>query len=523
MDVALRDEVLKVLNKQGRLSLAPTLEAADLVLIVQASYAAYYHEERALPEAARPRSTPPPPRPFPLPWPDHSEPAPAPPLPEAPDNPFGRSGPSLSINKMIPDMPPNTRMSLLAVAVPASVYRRAPADVAALLAAQVWEGWDQVPIRKGVIGRLSADPLVRSFAKGRDEAFTPHGWPVVEIRRAPSGHVVCGTASPASASRSGAEDAAVAGSGDAADAASAAVVGGKRPVVARFATGVLAVAVPIIANDTTGAPVSDLQASDFRVFDNDTEQRVAHVLTPAEPLDIALVIDTSASVKPRIEDFKLAATAFLDTMRAEDRVLIATFNDRAYLACELTDDRQLARQAIVDARPGGVLTRLYDSVEAVISERLDRTGGRQAMVLITDAIDVGSGWSTADATVRRLQSSNVPLYVVRYDAGPDAGWTTAHAPWPEALGRKEFEATRLGDRASAFLSEALASGGQVVSASTPDAIMSGMKEIARELQRQYLISYYPSPVPTDGTYHRLRVEIARPGVTARARAGYRAR
>lgn len=180
VDVPLRDEVLEALNKQSRLSLAPTLEAADLVLIVQASYAAYYHEERALPEAARPRSTPPPPRPFPLPWPDHSEPAPAPPLPEAPDNPFGRSGPSLSINKMIPDMPPNTRMSLLAVAVPASVYRRAPGDVAALLAAQVWEGWDQVPIRKGVIGRLSADPLVRSFAKGRDEAFTPDGRPIVE-------------------------------------------------------------------------------------------------------------------------------------------------------------------------------------------------------------------------------------------------------------------------------------------------------------------------------------------------------
>ncbi len=391
---------------------------------------------------------------------------------------------------MIPDMPPNTRMSLLALAVPASVYRRAPGDAATLVAAQVWEGWDQVPIRNGVIGRLSVEPLVRSFAKGRDEAYTPKGWPIGEIRRAPGGHVVCGYGSPPPATSSSADPSIAVG---AADGASPEAGGRSRGLAGRFASGVLAVAVPITANGANGAPMDDLQASEFRIFDNDVEQRVTHVLTPADPLDIALVIDTSASMKLRLDDLKTAAAAFLDTLRAEDRVLVATFNDRVYLGCEWTHDRRVARQAIVQARAAGTLTKLHDAVDAVISERLDRTGGRQAMVLITDGIDVGSGWTTAEAAITRLQSSNVLLYVVRYDAGPDAGWTTAHAPWPEAesLGRKEFEAARLGDRASAFLSEAVGSGGRIVKASTPGEIITGMSEISGELQRQYILGYIP--------------------------------
>lgn len=127
-------------------------------------------------------------------------------------------------------------------------------------------------------------------------------------------------------------------------------------------------------------------------------------------------------------------------------------------------------------------------MEALISERLDHWGGRHAMVLVTDGTDVGSGWATADTAIKRLRSSNVPLYVIRYNAGSDAGWTKANPPWPESLGRNEFARARLGERASAFLVEAGASGGHVFETSTREA---GARERAAPA--------HAKPVPEDCT------------------------
>lgn len=52
-------------------------------------------------------------------------------------------------------------------------------------------------------------------------------------------------------------------------------------------------------------------------------------------------------------------------------------------------------------------------------------------------------------------------------------------------------------------------------------IDSGLRKVAADLSSYYLLGYY-SPAGTDGKYHAITVRVKRPGVSVRARRGYRA-
>jgi Ca-activated chloride channel family protein len=66
------------------------------------------------------------------------------------------------------------------------------------------------------------------------------------------------------------------------------------------------------------------------------------------------------------------------------------------------------------------------------------------------------------------------------------------------------------------------SGGRLYHAESMKNLDSAFVQIAEELSLQYTLCYYPQNQIRDGTYRRIRVEVARPGVKIRARPGYRA-
>jgi VWFA-related protein len=261
------------------------------------------------------------------------------------------------------------------------------------------------------------------------------------------------------------------------------------------------------------------------VFEDDVEQKVERVDQGGVPTDIALLIDTSGSMRAVREAVRASAPAFAGALRAADRAMIVTFDSRVRVVSEFTKDNSTLERALAQTPPGGG-TRLYDALALVAVDRLGQIDGRKAVVLLTDGSDTRSQLTDGAGALAALETSNTAVFVVKYETG-DGG--TLGLPgaskvrrWlippdgPEEEGAARAEADRFLSRLSA------GTGGRLIAA-RPDAdVPEILAHIAGELSRQQVLAYYPSNGTLDGTYRRIRVTVDCDGCSVRARTGYRA-
>lgn len=319
------------------------------------------------------------------------------------------------------------------------------------------------------------------------------------------------------------------------------------------------VTIPVTVTDRQGRFVPDLQKRNFRLYEDDVEQRIDSLHSIDVPFSVVLMLDTSGSTRFHLDDIQAAAIAFIDQLRGEDRVMVVSFAMGQRVECDFTRDRFELREAIRRTRTGGG-TRLYDAVDFVLS-RLEQVDGRKAVVLFTDGVDTLSRRSKAQSTVERAEESGAIFYPLSYETGDlpgqppilnrpgvppiflpnGTGW-----PFPSGRGRRRWPLSdhigrfvsdrwdglpgqssgSSGDnsRARLYLSElAERSGGRLSEAESIYSMAAAFSRIADELRQQYALSFYPSSTERGGSWRRIRVRIDRDDCVVRARKGYRVR
>ena len=305
------------------------------------------------------------------------------------------------------------------------------------------------------------------------------------------------------------------------------------------------VTVPVSVLDRQGRFIPGLKKEDFRVFENGVEQPIAFFEPTEKPFTVALVLDTSASTRFHLWQIKEAATAFAKQLRTQDRVLVVTFSDEVLLLTEATSDLNVISTVIeVNANPGSS-TRLYDAVNLVIAERLNKIQGRKAIVLFTDGVDTSSYMATYQSTLREAEELDALIYPIQYDttdymrAMNGAGSvtiTTSRSNWPfPGTTSTQTVQTAPGtnvplsgttqadyDRADQYLHlMADKTGGRLYRANDPAQLAQAFTSISEELRRQYSLGYYPQSGGA-GTDERrqIKVSVKRPNVAVRARNSY---
>src|SRR6476646_12047489 len=180
------------------------------------------------------------------------------------------------------------------------------------------------------------------------------------------------------------------------------------------------VTIPVSVMDRDGRYVPNLQKDDFRIWEDGVEQDVAFFQSVDKPFSVVLMLDTSPSTQFRLEDIQDAAISFVNQLRADDRVMVVSFNNNIKILSELTTDRSKLERAIRRAHTGDG-TRLYDAVDMVINRELGRIQGRKAIVLFTDGVDTTSRRASYQSTVMDAQELDALIYPVQYDTSQDLG------------------------------------------------------------------------------------------------------
>jgi VWFA-related protein len=193
---------------------------------------------------------------------------------------------------------------------------------------------------------------------------------------------------------------------------------------------------------------------------------------------------------------------------------------------EATADRQVLRAAIHRTKSGGG-TSLYQALDLTIG-KLNRLGGRKAIVLLTDGVDTSSKGVTFDATIRVAEQSYVSIYPIQYNTYSDF----ADSPSRETNVAGEFgragHVTRSGEPASEAYKRATLylrlladkTSGHFQFADSTKNLARSFEGIAARLRQQYTLGYYPKNRMVNSTPRKVRVEVAVPKATVETRKSY---
>lgn len=306
------------------------------------------------------------------------------------------------------------------------------------------------------------------------------------------------------------------------------------------------VTVPVSVMDREGRFVANLQREDFSVFENGIEQKIAYFEPTEKPFTVALMLDTSASTHFHLWEIKEAAINFAKQLRPQDRVLVVTFNDEVLVLTEVTNDLNVISAVIEENANTGDSTRLYDAVELVIKERLNKIKGRKAIVLFTDGVDTASYMADYQSTLHEAEELDALIYPIQYDTsdyaramqngGANITIVTSTSSWPfpsRSSSQVIYSGPSNGiplpgttkadyDRADHYLRElANKTGARLFQANDPKQLAQAFSGIAEELRRQYSLGYYPqTPDDQRGDRSQIKVRVRQPNLVVRARDSY---
>lgn len=283
---------------------------------------------------------------------------------------------------------------------------------------------------------------------------------------------------------------------------------------ATFRSNVDIVALNVVVTDGDQKYVSGLRPSDFAVFEDGVQQDVSFFGASNVPLDLAILLDTSASMTGKMQLVQQAAIGFLETLRPGDRAIIVDIKDATKVMYPLGDDMEAAKKAILTTAPRGG-TALYNGTYLTLKEmakerRATSEVRRQALVVLSDGEDTASLVSYDDL-MDLAKQSGIAIYTITM--------------------RSKYLVTQAATRGHSYFSQsefgmkALAqeTGARSFFPTELSELSGVYASIAEELATQYAIGYSSKNPKQDGSYRRVIVRIAdKPGIRTRTRAGYTA-
>lgn len=272
----------------------------------------------------------------------------------------------------------------------------------------------------------------------------------------------------------------------------------------QFRVSVDTVSLSVTVLDEDARLVRGLPAGNFSVFEDGARQTVQFFSEAEVPLKMVILLDTSSSMRQKIEMAQEAATRFVDSLSPGDEVQVVEFNDRVLTVVPLTSNFDEVTTAIRQTEVGGT-TSLYEAIYISLKD-LQREAkdelDRRAIIVLSDGNDTASLVGFEDVK-EQARKSNVIIYAI-------------------SLRATEKDLAKDKYRNAKYELDVLArdTGGQSFAPEKLGDLAGVYGEIATELKSQYAIGYVSSNPTSDGAWRHLQILSEAPGTSIRTRSGY---
>ncbi len=251
--------------------------------------------------------------------------------------------------------------------------------------------------------------------------------------------------------------------------------------------------VELVTADVTviGSAPPELQAEDFIIYDDKVAQQISYFSRDQLPLAVAILIDSSDSIRPYVPALRIAALSALRRLKTGDQAALFSFSDDWKIISDLTEDRLLIAEKIGAIGIGGG-TNIYDAIFYTAQYLKKKAKNRRrAIILISDNLQsprpilVGPARWTAHECRDRLLETATALFSLRIS---NYDWESV-----ETIKRLAEE-----------------SGGEMMEARGSEPFKQAFELILLKLRRQYTIGFNPSNPGKAKSFHRLAVKFTSP-------------
>jgi VWFA-related protein len=267
-----------------------------------------------------------------------------------------------------------------------------------------------------------------------------------------------------------------------------------------------------VLNKKTGQTVDDLKREDFELYEDGIRQEISYFSQDELPLSILLLLDTSGSVRPIIEQVGEGALSALQQLKPQDEVAVMAFATYPQLIQGFTRDRQLIADKIkeasrTDVGRGTFLNEALFDAASVMSDATNPSS-RRVVLVITDNIALKGKKQEVARTMRELFESGSVVYglIVRSGFGKAANILT--------LGLIK-----------AVDSYSEQTGGEVIHADKKE-VEAKLTETIRHLRIRYSLGFRPTNTKDEQTFRRIKLQLQpatakrRKDLVVRTRQGY---
>ncbi len=260
----------------------------------------------------------------------------------------------------------------------------------------------------------------------------------------------------------------------------------KQSGVIRVQTNLVNILASVI--DAEGRPVPDLTQDVFEISEEGVPQKIERFEAETNrPLDLALMVDSSMSTYKDMKFEAEAAAHFVrQVVRPGDTLSVFEFDEKVTQLSEFSADVPKLQEAVRRISSGSG-TSIYDAI-VLGSNSLRRRPAdrRRAIVMVTDAGETTSLSKFEDAR-RAAIASEALLYSIVIRPANESGRNTA------------------GEHALITITDS--TGGALFMVDKVEQLDATFDRIDRELRTQYLLGYYPTPVPPPGSHRHIAVQV----------------
>jgi VWFA-related protein len=315
----------------------------------------------------------------------------------------------------------------------------------------------------------------------------------------------------------------------------------------------LLVTAPVTVIDKSGEFVSDLDQKDFTLLDNNATQHIERFEVSSDPIAVVIVVQTTDSVASLLGQVRPLGPVFSDLLLAPNgEAAVISYSDQIRQLLSFTDDRDHLKVTLQRLQSWGSKPRLNDAMMQGLALLETRPKPqRRVMVVFSDGTDHGSE-NEKPEVVRRATTDGTTIYALhlsRMEAllrdPPDQGHpmdplnANVTRPLPPGVVPTPMNSNNTWDTPYPAIPIITAAGTTIFSefVKNPLEIYAGytggvyyshwhettlqnqLNRICSEVHTQYEIAYSPSNL-TDTSFHSIRVEVDKPGLKVRTRAGY---